>query len=497
MKALIVEDELLARLGMRSLIDWTSMGIELLEDAADGRDALTRIEEDQPDLILLDLNIPEITGLELMRIIRKRNLPIKVIVVSCYEDFETVKEAMKLGAVDYIRKFGLSREELTTSLQNVLQTPIGIPEQVQRSVGQIGRKTREELQHIPEPYQSGYVLSCYMLWKYSEEMTDMRIVETVASQFYQQLGQNPMSILYEGKLLLFLQRETTIQEVERLHKMISHFVTNRCYIGITPYVNRDGEDGFFMRLAGSIEAYGFYDCGHEIIELEAPIEIRKAFPFDVAAYMEPLEAALAKVSHKDMQDVLAALLDVIVAYPDLSVNLVKKLMVEILSRFSDKAGQLGGSIEEIEVSDSNKHYHKIVNMASYEELRHWWDEFLVQFTHRFFTSQKKSESDIIQMALTYIEQNLDKPILLSDVARYIGVSEPYLSSFFKNSLNENFIPYVNRQKMKRAKQLLAEGKLVYQVSELLGYENTTYFSKVFKRVEGITPEQYRKGAHSV
>ena len=64
-KALIIEDELLARLGMRSLVDWESLGILLLEDAADGREALVRIEKEKPELILLDLNIPEIDGLEL------------------------------------------------------------------------------------------------------------------------------------------------------------------------------------------------------------------------------------------------------------------------------------------------------------------------------------------------------------------------------------------------------------------------------------------------
>ena len=62
-------------------------------------------------------------------------------------------------------------------------------------------------------------------------------------------------------------------------------------------------------------------------------------------------------------------------------------------------------------------------------------------------------------------------------------------------MNENFIPYVNRLKMKRAKELLKDGKLVYQVSDILGYENATYFSKVFKRVEGMTPEQYRKNLY--
>lgn len=181
--------------------------------------------------------------------------------------------------------------------------------------------------------------------------------------------------------------------------------------------------------------------------------------------------------------------------PYLSVNQTKKLMIEILSRFSGKARALGGSIEEIEVQDSYKHYQKIANVTSFAGLRQWWSDFVRQFTAQFFTRQKKSESDIIQNALNYIEEHLDKPIQLSDVARQIGVSEPYLSSFFKSSMNENFIPYVNRQKMKRARQLFAEGRMVYQVSELLGYENTTYFSKVFKRVEGMTPEQYRKNLH--
>lgn len=70
MKALIVEDELLARVGMRSLINWEEMGISLLEDAQDGKEALKRIEMDRPDIILLDLNIPEISGLELLKVIK-------------------------------------------------------------------------------------------------------------------------------------------------------------------------------------------------------------------------------------------------------------------------------------------------------------------------------------------------------------------------------------------------------------------------------------------
>lgn len=491
-KALIIEDELLARLGMRSLVDWESMGIVLLEDAADGREALDRIEKEKPDLILLDLNIPEIDGLGLLKIIRQRRLPIKTIVVSCYDDFDTVKEAMKLGAVDYIRKFGLSKEELTSSLMNITQFPAELPPQLTKSAVQSGRENREKLQNIPKEYEKGCLLSFYMLWKYSEEMTDLKIVETVVCQYYQKLGRSPMSLFYEGKLLVFLKEETHEEEVKGLQKMILHFVSNRCYIGITPYAYDRGDDKFFLNIANTIEIYGFYGGEQEIVSLPRPVEIQKTYPFDVLEYLKKLERSIAKISQEEIRELLEELFEKILGCRYLSVNQVKKLMIEILSLFSGKARALGGSIEEIEVQDSYRHYQKIANVTSFARLRRWWGEFVARFTSQFFTRQKRSESDIIQNALDYIEANLDKPIQLSDVARFIGVSEPYLSSFFKSSMNENFIPYVNRQKMKRAKQLFAEGKLVYQVSELLGYENTTYFSKVFKRVEGVTPEQYRK-----
>ena len=138
MKALIVEDELLARAGLRSLIEWEKMGITLLEDAKDGREALRCIEQEQPDVLLLDLNIPEISGLELLEIIRDRGLPVKTIVISCYDDFSTVKKAMKLGAMDYIRKFGLSREELTAALSGLVRLSPGPKPAVSKSAAQTG-----------------------------------------------------------------------------------------------------------------------------------------------------------------------------------------------------------------------------------------------------------------------------------------------------------------------------------------------------------------------
>lgn len=250
MKALIVEDELLARVGMRSLLPWEELGIALLEDACDGREALQQIESAHPDLMFLDLNIPEISGLELLKIIRSRHLSVKTIVVSCYDDFDTVKEAMKLGAVDYIRKFGLSKEELLASLKHLRDSfpemeveEKSVPEQ--KSAAQTGYEMRKRVRNIPEEFQSGCCLSFYMVWKYAEEMTDMKLIETVATQYYQGLGKHTLALMWEGKLLVLIREGTEKAEVESLKRQIELFITNRCYIGITPYSDRDHETDFY------------------------------------------------------------------------------------------------------------------------------------------------------------------------------------------------------------------------------------------------------------
>ena len=279
MKALIVEDELLARVGMRSLIDWEALGITLLEDAQDGREALERLEKEHPDIMLLDLNIPEISGLELLEIIRKRRINVKTVVVSCYDDFKRVKTAMKLGAVDYIRKFGLSREELTAALANLTENPAEVLPELPKSVAQIGQESRQRIQNIPEEYWKGCCVSFYMLWKYAEEMGDMKIVEAIAAQYYQKLGRQFLCLSYEGKLLFLMKEQSSREEAAALLKQIAPFVSNRCFIGITPYEYEGKDYKFFIRIANSIEAYGFYDSSDEILVFRDALPIRLQLPF--------------------------------------------------------------------------------------------------------------------------------------------------------------------------------------------------------------------------
>ena len=111
-KVLIAEDEILARVGIRQIIDWNAMGLTLLDDAKDGQEALQMIDLQRPDIILLDLNLPKIHGLEILKYIAQKKLTCKVIVITCNEEFQTIKTAASLGAFEYLRKFDLSSDEI-------------------------------------------------------------------------------------------------------------------------------------------------------------------------------------------------------------------------------------------------------------------------------------------------------------------------------------------------------------------------------------------------
>lgn len=494
-RAMIVEDELLARAGLRSLIDWEKMGFDLLEDAKDGEEALERIRQYQPDLLLLDINIPIISGLELLKIIKEEHIPTKAVIISCYDDFETVKMAMKLGAVDYVRKFGLTKEELTNILTNIVgASGMCFSGKETKSAAQTRRDMKKSIQEAPEGFEKGYCLCFCMLWKHTDEMVDLKIIETICSQFYHGIGKEIAIKIYEGKMLLFRKTEVPAGEVEDLRKQIRHFIDAEFYVSITAYDTADLPEMYFLKLLNSIEVIAFYGSSEHIVTLEQPVDVAASYPFDVNKYYKEIDRALATTSQKDMFLILDRLFQEITQCACLSVNLVKKLMIELLSRFSDRASHLGGVMEEVIVFGSYKHYQSIVYITNLKDMKEWFYQFVQEYVNAFFHRQKRSESELIEQVLDYIDSNLTSALQLGEAARRVGVSEPYLSSYFKKTMGENFIPYVNRRKIEEAKKMLKEGKLVYQISDLLGFENSTYFSKLFKKMEGITPEQYRKGS---
>lgn len=115
-RALIVDDEDIIKIGLKTIIDWEQLGFEIVGTAEDGLEAIKKVEELSPDLIITDIIMPRMDGIELMEELKKRGFAGKIIVLSNYGEVDYVKRAMKLGAEDYILKVSYSKEEFAVLL---------------------------------------------------------------------------------------------------------------------------------------------------------------------------------------------------------------------------------------------------------------------------------------------------------------------------------------------------------------------------------------------
>ena len=496
MKALIVEDEVLARLGLHQLIDWNQMGIDLLEDAKTGKEAIRIIDEEKPDIVLLDLNIPEINGLMVQRHIAEHQLPCRTIVISCNEEFSSVKDVMRYGAFDYLRKLNLSAESLKDALERCKEAILGesAPERSSKrpaessstyeSLFKSGRNSRI----FNEPYHvTVSIVPQVSQLPFQEELDRCR-------GFLNQEAV-PCHVIIKGDRDLYVLFHEYPEEsfFSRFEKALSEALKTEVYIGIceAPLLNLQDLTTVFSRI-DSTRVLAYYDTPEKIIHVSEGQRFCTSCPFDFTGDCSRLKQALLDFSMEQVQQALAVFFDHLCSHDMMAENLLKRMFIDLLSLFSAEAQELHGTLEDIYMNGQNYHYQTVTQIHSIRQTKQWFLDFSSIFFDQFFINFKSAGSDILQKVFTYIENNIHQPIQLTKTAKSIGISEAYLSSFFKREMGQNFITYVNSRKMELAKEMLLEGVPAYQVSESLGFDNYSYFSKVFKKYTDSTPDDFRK-----
>ena len=118
----IIDDESLVRLGIKSSVEWENYGYEIIGEADNGQNGLEMIQQKQPDIVLLDICMPVMDGIEVLKRLQQMEIDCKVIILSCHDDFHFVKEAMKNGAYDYLRKNEINSANILNILEEVRQS---------------------------------------------------------------------------------------------------------------------------------------------------------------------------------------------------------------------------------------------------------------------------------------------------------------------------------------------------------------------------------------
>jgi two-component system response regulator YesN len=412
-KLLIIDDEPLIQAGIRSMVAWDEIGVEVCGIASNGQAGWEIIEEKSPDIVITDIKMPVMTGLELLKKTRDSypdmDYPAFIILTS-YEEFQMAKEAITYHATDYLVKIDLTPELLKSA---VLRSIDSLPKNISVFSG--------------------------------NDTISSTTVQSFQDKFFIRLLHN----LYDSPLQFEdLRNDLNIQ--------FSYAAYQCCYFEM------QNESVDKMDISKQVLLYS--NSYQLLIELSSKY---------LDAYFVNLDrkhgAVIILYNETPPNDNDLAL-----------INNLKQICESINSYYQTKLKIGVGTIvtKPLMVSDS----YQAAQLAF---------GLIKEDSGIASSSDKALNHHVVENVKKYIKEHITQKLSLNDIAALYGISPNYLSALFKKYNNCGYSEYITEQKIAKAKRMLTEDNMkVYEVADALGFESAFYFSKVFKKVAGISPSEY-------
>jgi two-component system response regulator YesN len=533
-KVIIVDDEILARVGIKSLIPWHEHGIELVGECENGKQAYDMAKELLPDIIITDVKMPVMNGIELIKALKAEGMNFKFIMLSSYDDFEFVKEAMRLGAEDYILKLQVEPEELLKVLNNIFNKieqerteknrNIHIKKQIHDDISVLKGKFLKDLicgnvfnEHDIEKSFKAYNIAlpqtnliCLviriedmdMYHNYTKDdiymlkSTVINIIEEISLNYGTGYVCDSEPDLYKVVCSVRIDDSASslynsiCQMAKDLKEFLKHSMNLTVSIGVSDihmkYSDisrayreaREAIDNSFTYLAGSTIAYS---------DVKSPSSDHIGIPLEEE--LNELESSLKNYSLSGIQKAFDSLIRRVIQSNNVSkkyMNGICHILIFVVNVFI-KNNNL--SPEEIWGKDENP-YDQVSRLKNLNDFIGW----IKKINDSIITiiNQENESNVIILRAKQFINKNFCNNISLEVVSEHIGLSPSYFSSLFSRATGESFIDYVTNLRINLAKQLLKSSKYkIYEISEMVGYDNTHYFSRIFKKNVGVSPLDFK------
>lgn len=535
LKLMIVDDEPLVRLGLESMINWEECGYTLLPAAVNGEEGLNNIFSLKPDVVITDIKMPVMDGIEMISKCREKGLDTKFVVLSSYDEFQLVKKVMQLGAADYLIKINLSEKELKEVLEKLkeevgerakartqnqeLKEYLSSNQKTLRQdfirklvFGMIDLSDKnmmiKQMSELEMKEETSYGLCCVKLTAgehkneiKSDDMTSFYLVN-MCQDILDNFGQGFVFLRNEEEVLVFMEigetalkdkavyKDFMVQLSRRLLEMIRQYFSKMAVAGISRVY--DKMTGLNQAFKESRQAIQIIDSGDKL-----PIyfynDKMKAFEknnnkIDILDLKDSMVNAMDTGDEKQLN----TLFDTI--YLRFKDCVTRQNAYEICYKLVYIVAVLGPNGETILKETFDKDYTRFENIQALATINEvvLWIERLQRGINEFISKKYLDVADIkVKKAKQYITQNVYAKITLPEVAEQMEISAGYLSTIFKKVEGKSFSDYIAEVKMGEAKKLLKEQNYkVYEVSSKLGYDDPYYFSKLFKKVTQMTPTEF-------
>lgn len=498
---MIIDDEPIVRAGISMLIPWSDYNFEVCAEGVDGRDGLKKVLEYSPDLVLVDLKMPGLNGIELIREAKKQGFEGKFIILTGYSDFEFAKSAVSLGVRAYLLK-PIDEDEIRENLEEVLAeleakknlddyyslSELNARQVVLRRLLQPS-EDKESIRKEIKLYGMDFKYNNFcvaILSPNTDEAGDVLGVEPQKIEQMQRGIKNLDSIIVENNLVFICKGSSYTKIREQLMKNNER-------------LKRDQKDSFFISLGQDVanwEDINFsYECAKLLTDYKflykdmgavsiddlkiAHIEDKHNFAEELCELIEIADKTSIEEKLRDLKELYKSK---VMRETEIKVHVIQNivLLFSMLERkYPDKIANIPNfdtSVNKIKKSDSLEHLLQLVSSFSEEVIER------IGIT---------TTDNIVKRVLAYMERNYEKDLKLEDIAKVFSYNSAYLGKVFKKITGENFNNVLNGIRIDNAKKLLLETDLkVYQISEQVGYSNTDYFYTKFRKYVGVSPKEF-------
>lgn len=524
MKALIVDDEKHVREGIKILADWEQNGIQEIYEAGNGEEAIQVIQAIQPEIIFSDMKMPKVDGTQLLEWIKENQPHSKTIVVTGYDDYHYMRKAIHYGSSDYLLK-PIEPEILNQTLEKAVN---------EWKKEEEDRKRKETSSLLINEMKPVYL---------DRKLTQLMNSDSIQDELYKEFGWLQPSRPYilalvrvEGKTIETFQGDRDLTYFSILNVINEFLMEYKCGIGFR-YLSKKGQIIIiFWDKFEQIESLliRMYRTLKKLMDISCPIALGK--PVDSSTKLMDSYHHARRVLLR--RNILIESESRVFLSDMHSTPMVKDLMSYASSiELAVKSGEMGAFeevIHQIEQDISGKNYlspRQLLHLENeYMVISNKWFKYynipvkvsedmeeridlffdsngtfqLEEYKKRiireiaiFLRRVKRStlqKNNIITNIEKYLQENFDRDVKLQEISEHFYISREYISRKFKQEFNENISDYIVRIRMEKAKSLLKNSQLkIYEIANMIGYQDDKYFRKVFKKVEGITPNEYRAG----
>lgn len=525
-KVLIVDDEEEIRLGIIKKIDWEKYGFTIVGDAENGKDAIEKFERLQPDIIMTDIKMPFMDGLELGEYVSKKSPSTKIIIFSGSDDLEYAHKAIKLNVVEYVLKPINSIEliEVLKKLKLIIDEEYNEKNNIEKLnryyieslpimkekffVGtiegrikgsdwvQAGKKVGVEFKF---PYFAVGVLYSDRFIENSEnkekdfvDISIKQIVDETIDNYF-----NGISLIYSGKVIIIanLENEDNITNLvnglNEVCKSCEKVLEQKVSAGIGQIVKEYEDIRFSYKMARNALHYRMVlGTGKAIYIEDVEPDNSVQLQFDENDERELLNVIKLK-SGKDIEDSINSLFYRIEKLL-LPFNKYKIYFIEITTSLLKIVQAYNISMDEVFGEGFNCYSH-LDKFDSIEQAKTWFIEKSISINNLIKRERIDSSKLLVEKAKEYIKQNYSNSELSVEViCSQLHVSSTYFSTLFKKGTGSSFINYLTSVRLDEAVNLLnTTDYKSYMIAERVGYPEANYFSYVFKKKFGVSPSKYR------